>query len=92
MYGDMKGVIYLVWCGVGVGWGVSVFVSHLDLRIAVSYSLHLDQLCVPMLTTIYLREWLFSYGLGNAVIYQYNNKPLEVSLILCPFSKIIAGG
>lgn len=53
----------------------------------VSHSLHVDHLWSSMLISIYFKKCLW-WGLSDAMIYGYRNKPLWVLLLLCSFIRV----
>lgn len=69
--------------GVGVGeWsvlGIPFRAEHSE----VFYSLHIDQLWVSVLTSIYCRKSLW-FGLRDGLTYEYSKISLGVMLILWP--------
>lgn len=63
--------------------------SHLELSTLKSLTLHIVQLCVSVLITLYNKEkflqWRLSGGLSNGY-----SRMLSVILLLCSFTRIIA--
>lgn len=51
-----------------------IVLSHLELSIPQSYSLHVDQLEVSVLITLYCVMKLLRWGLSNVLIYEYKVK------------------
>lgn len=55
----------------------------------VFHSFCIVQFWVSILISIYCKKKLFSWGLSNVLIYGDSNMLLGVSLLLCPFNRII---
>lgn len=64
----------------------------LEIGTLVSWFLDVDQLRVLILNTIYCKTKFLRWGLGDAIIYGYQDKNLQDSLIAYPFSRIIVLG
>lgn len=56
---------------------------------AVSPSLHLGHLWVSVLISIYCKQKFPRWGMRDALIYDYNDKPLGISLTFDSFRKIV---
>lgn len=56
---------------------------------AVSRSLHLGHLWVSVLINIYCKQKFPRWGMRDALIYDYNDKPLGISLTFGSFRKIV---
>lgn len=69
--------------------GCGIHAPFMARHSTVSLFLHLGHLWVSVLINIYCKQKFPRWGMRDALIYDYNDKPLGISLIFGSFRKIV---